>query len=52
MFYPGLDLGQKRDHSAICVVERVEAGQAFPAAGVSGGGGAASGAGGRRIRRW
>ncbi len=29
MFYLGLDLGQKRDHSAICVVERVEAGQAF-----------------------
>ncbi|MES1258921.1 MAG: hypothetical protein ABUS51_10840, partial [Acidobacteriota bacterium] len=31
MFYLGLDLGQRRDHSAICVVEKVEAGQAFQA---------------------
>ena len=29
MYYLGLDLGQKRDHSAVVVVERVDRGQPF-----------------------
>lgn len=29
MFYVGLDLGQKRDHSAVVVVERIDHRRAF-----------------------
>jgi hypothetical protein len=36
MFYVGLDLGQRRDHSAIVVIERLESRRAFLAPGFDG----------------